>query len=367
MRVDKIVKFLFSFFLFLCCCYTVGSAEPLTIRVGATLPLTGRLSIAGTDIQKGIELALKEFSSPGVSIQAIFDDNQHDPRKAVSSAHKLLDLNNVDVLVSMWDMAEVVAPLAEQKKVPHLAIRWNPDITDQYKYTFTVESTFRSYVDSLFELLKKSSVHSVVLLTEEGQGWLLAAEYLKEHSSEHHITVLSDEHFLPTENDYKGVALRATKASPDMVILLSNPPHTQALIKQLRESAPQQRFTGYFEIIEPSLIEGILFPAQFEVADWFVTKFKAMYGELPKSRAAQGYDIIHLLSIAASQTGKKPTIEALINAVNSEAFRSNESAAGPLIIKNPKVIESKCVWKIARGGKFELVENSVVGPNLNHN
>jgi branched-chain amino acid transport system substrate-binding protein len=338
--------------LFLISTSSVANAENLKIKIGASLPLTGRVAIAGNDTRAGIELAVEEFSSPGVSFEALFEDNQHDAKQAVSSAHKLLDIDGADILISMWDMADVVAPLAEGKKVPHLAIRWNPDITERYKYTFTVESTYQSYINSLLELLKKQSVHSVALLTENAQGWILADDYFKKQSALAGIAVLADERYLADDSDYKTIILRTVKKSPDMLILLSNPPHTEALIKQIKEVAPKQQFTGYFEIIDPSLINGIPFVAQFEVADWFAKKFKERFGELPKSRAAQGYDIVHLLAIAAKESGQKPTLESLVAAARKNDF--SEGAAGPLIIKNPKVIESQCVWKIARNNSFQL-------------
>jgi len=144
-----------------------GLCEPIKIRIGATLPLTGSLAIAGNDTQRGIELALEEFRSPELALEVVFDDNQHNAKQAVSSAQKLLDVDQVNFIISMWDMADVIAPLAERKQVPHMAIRWNPHIAEQYRYTFTVESTYKSYVDSLLHLLQKESVQSVVLLTED--------------------------------------------------------------------------------------------------------------------------------------------------------------------------------------------------------
>ena len=67
-------------------------AEPVVVKIGATLPLTGRLAIAGEDVRHGIELAIKEFSSSSVKLEAVFADNQHDAKMAVVSAKKLLDL-----------------------------------------------------------------------------------------------------------------------------------------------------------------------------------------------------------------------------------------------------------------------------------
>ena len=329
-------------------------ADPTVVKIGATLPLTGRLAIAGQDARQGIELAVKEFSSSSVKLEAVFDDNQHDAKSAVSSARKLLDIDKVNVLISMWDMADVVAPLSEQKHVPHLAVRWNPHITEKYKYTFTFESTYRSYVESLLALLQKSGVNSIALITEEGQGWILSADYLLEKASASGIKVVGDERYAPNGADYRTTILRATRHKPQMVILLSNPPHTELLIKQIRESAPTQKFTGYFEIIDPKLVEGIPFVAQFEVESWFAKKFTEQFGSPPRSRAAQVYDMVHLTALATAKTGALPTPDAIVAAL--KAMPSGSGATGNLLSTSPRVVESKCVWKVARGAEFKLYE-----------
>lgn len=327
-------------------------AEPVSVKIGATLPLTGRVAIAGHDARQGIELAVKDFSSPTVKLEAVLDDNQHDAKLAVSSAKRLLDIERVNVPISMWDMADVVAPIAEQKQIPHLAVRWNPHITERYKYTFTFESTYRSYVDSLLALLKSAGVTSVATITEEGQGWILAAEYLAKAAPLFGIEVVGDERYLPGTTDFRTLILRGIRNKPEMVVLLSNPPHTESIIKDLRESAPRQRFTGYFEIIDPKLVENIPFAAQFEVERWFSAKFREAFGNPPRSRAAQVYDMVHLIALASAKSGRAPTPASLMAALN--ALPKGTGATGELISSAPRVVESKCVWKVARHGEFQL-------------
>ena len=341
--------------------FLVGMANPLfaqphpvQITIGATLPLTGSLATIGEDIRQGMQLATEDFSTADATLTGIYDDNQQAAKQAIVSAKKLLDVDRVDALVSLWNIADVVAPLAEQKKIPHFAIRWDPNISKKFKYTFTVESTYQSYDESLLALLKDQGVRTVSLVTEEGQGWILAGDYLKERAKNFGITVLGDEHYIPDGlPEYKALLLRVLQKKPDVVVMLTNPPHTESLIKQMRETSPKQKFTGYFEIVsDPSLVEGIPFTAQFNVADWFVDKFRKRFGAAPRSRAAQAYDIVHLIALSAAQSHAKPTMESLAVAVKSPEFKTG--AVGPLSLGNEKAIESQCVWKIAQGGSFIL-------------
>ncbi|MBN8551001.1 MAG: ABC transporter substrate-binding protein, partial [Deltaproteobacteria bacterium] len=337
---------------FLLALSSTGHCAPTEVKLGATLPLTGRLAVVGQDVKRGIELGVEDFASDEVKVVPLFEDNQHEPRQAIASAHKLLDVDKVDVIVSMWDMADIIAPLAEQKKVPQIAIRWNPDIAQRYKYTFTIESTYQSYCDSLLELVKKLSVDSISLITEEGQGWILASDYLKAKAPAANIKILSDERFISEAADYRTLILRAVKKKPGMVVLFTNPPHTEALIKQFRDSAPAQKFTGYFEVVDPALVEGIPFVAQFDVADWFNEKFRHRFDDTPKSRAAQAYDLVYLLTRAAKHAKAVPGPDSIIEVLSSDELKSG--AAGPLFVTAGKTVESKNVWKIAHEGKYTI-------------
>ena len=328
-------------------------ADPVTIKIGASLPLSGRLAFAGEDVQRGIELAAEDFKSESVNFELIFDDNQQEGKQAAASAHKLIDINKVDALISMWDMSDVIAPLTERAKIPHLAIRWNPQIAEDYAYTFTAESTYQSYIKSLLELLNSMQIKSIGLLVEEGQGWVLAGDYLQKSAPSYGIEVFRAEQFNPGEIDFRSVVLRSLQRKPEMLVLLSNPPYTQQLIGKIRELSPAQRFTGYFEALqEPALVDQIPFVAQFEVAEWFAAKFKKRFGEGPKARAAQAYDIVRLLAASTSATGNKPTPISIIDVLsNSKAI---SGAAGTLFLTGKRSIESQCVWKIARGNLFTI-------------
>lgn len=322
-------------------------AEPREVRIGATLPLTGRLAEAGLYTKRGLEMGRDEFSNNQLKISLVFEDNQHEARLAASSAHKLLEQDGVSVIVSMWDMADVVAPMAEKKGVPHLAVRWDPEVAQKFNGTFTFESSYFSYVESLVKLLRSLGAKSVAVLTEESKGWVLASDYLSTVAAQQGIRVTSNERYVPDAVDYGTMVLKSLKASPDYVVLLGNPPHTQNLIRKLKELAPQQRFTGYFEVFEDlSIVDGIPFVAQFEIAPWFAERFQQRFGEAPKGRAAQAYDMVQLVARAAGHSSGKLSFLSLQNELNSGALP--DGAAGALSLRGGKSVESECVWMVVR-------------------
>lgn len=103
----------------------VSAAEGPALSVGLALPLSGDMARYGLDIQRGATMAKEELAKRGTEMVFISEDTQLVPRMAVTAAQKLINRDRVDVIVSLWDTAEAVAPIAEQKGVPHVSIRWN--------------------------------------------------------------------------------------------------------------------------------------------------------------------------------------------------------------------------------------------------
>ncbi len=65
-----------------------------TIRLGASLPLTGEIASYGDDLKAGIELACADFNARGgvlgKKLEPIFEDNNGDPKAAVAVANRML-------------------------------------------------------------------------------------------------------------------------------------------------------------------------------------------------------------------------------------------------------------------------------------
>ncbi|MCB0332186.1 MAG: ABC transporter substrate-binding protein [Bdellovibrionales bacterium] len=321
-------------------------AEQITLKIGVTLPLSGRLAHIGQDIQRGLELGIEDFESSKLKFEFLYEDNQHKQSQAVSAAHKLMTQDKVDLLISLWDMADVVAPIAERKNIPHLAIRWNPQITEKYKFTMTMESTYQSYVNSQIELLKRLGVHTVGLLAEENQGWILGADYFQSKASQQGLIIYEYQRFLTDGGDLRPTIQKVLNKNPDIVVLFSNSPYTELLIKRIRERKPNQQITGYLESVSSlKAIENIPFVAQFAPAEWFVEKFKRRYGQSYLARAPQAYDLITLIADTVRKHGKQTGLE-FVHSLN--LAHNLQGASGILNSNGNRNIESQCVWRVAK-------------------
>jgi ABC-type branched-subunit amino acid transport system substrate-binding protein len=329
-------------------------AEPsITYKIGAILPFSGAVAFAGEDIRKGLELAASQ--STNIKFDFVYEDSQFNTKMAATAANLLVTRDHVDVLISLWDTAEPVAPIAERAKIPHLSIRWNPHVAEKNKYTFTVESTYKSYVASQLALLKKLGAKSAAIISQESEGWGLGYQYFIDNAKSYGIEVVSAQEYVPNTQDFKGIITKALSKKPDVVVLNSFVPDTQLLVTKIREVSPTQKITGYFdEESAKSLFEGMPYVSQFIASHWFEKMFIEKYGEPFKIRASQAYDIIKIIEHVHRGQLTKLSSDEFVAALKK--IHGLAGASGDLSTHGGKTIESKCGWKVVRDGKVEIYQ-----------
>ncbi|MCL2737782.1 MAG: ABC transporter substrate-binding protein, partial [Alphaproteobacteria bacterium] len=88
------------------------------VTIGAILPLSGDMAHMGDAIRRAINFAISDINgNPDnrFAYRAIFDDNQHQARQAVSIANKMIARNRVSALVTAFSpSAFATAPLIIQ-------------------------------------------------------------------------------------------------------------------------------------------------------------------------------------------------------------------------------------------------------------
>ncbi len=331
--------------------FAIADAEPIKIKIGASLPMSGDLAYVGVDILRGLELAKKDFDSDKVKYEIIVEDDSYLGKNAATAGIKLLNIDKVDAIISLWDMAEIIAPIAEKSEVPHFAIRWNPHIAEKYSYTMTIESTYISYVNSWVDLLKDMRIKSVSIIREEVEGWNLGADLMKTLLLKEDIKLNEEIVYLRSESDHRTIIMKVLRKKPEMVLFLTNPPHNEIFIKRLKEANPEQRFSGYFEIMDNiGLVENMPFVAQLEPAPWFIKKFEDSYHQKIAARAPQSYDIVAVINDSLGGHTGKPTGGQIVSHIS--AIHDFPGASGMLNSKGLRTVEMSCVWKAAKDGTF---------------
>jgi branched-chain amino acid transport system substrate-binding protein len=345
----------FSVVAVLILCAASAFAEPYTIRVGAVLPFSGELAYVGQDIQEGITLALEEQSPSGPRIEFIWEDGKFQPKESVTAAQKLIATQNVDVIVSLCDTADVIAPVAEKSQVIQISIRWNPDVAAKHKYTFTFESTYPTYYRDMAALIKRQGFVNTVFIHEETQAGIRERAAFEKEAKAHGLNLLGVESFTTGEKDLRPVLTRLLRSEPEIVAYEGFPPATEIFLRQLRTLRPQMRHIGFYEVVtDMELIEGQPFVSQLGFLPEFSERFEKRFGHRFKIRAPHGYETVRLINWAYSTVGTttKPGRPAVRDQL--ERLKDFDSVLGKLSVNSTRNIEHPNTFKVVRNGKLEL-------------
>jgi branched-chain amino acid transport system substrate-binding protein len=349
------MKLLATTFYVLFISFSVANAAPYTVRVGAVLPLSGDLAYVGKDIQDGVTLALEEQSPSDVQFEFIWEDGKFAPKESVTAAQNLISSKNVDAILSLWDTADVIAPITEKAKIIQLSIRWNPDVAAKHKYTFTFESTYPTYYRDMARLIQKQGFTKAVFIHEETQAGIRERAAFETEAKAHGIDLLSIESFPTGERDFRAVLTKLLARQPQIVASEGFPPASLLLLRQLRALNPTIPHIGFYEAIsEAQLIEGQPFVSQIGFLPEFSSKFESRFGHPFKIRAPHGYEVVHLVRWAyeSASTGAKPTSTEVRDKL--ETLKDFPSVLGSLSANTTRNIEHENTFKVMRNGKLEL-------------
>ena len=129
-----------------------------TIRIGVLLPLSGPVAYIGENMQKGFESALSEINKNKNVFELIYEDNKNNPADAVTGAKKLVELDNVDILITTMSGSSVAVASymkGSDRHVPLIATGVYADIPGTYSDTFQMYIGVESEGDALKRWVEK--------------------------------------------------------------------------------------------------------------------------------------------------------------------------------------------------------------------
>lgn len=204
------------------------------VKVGALLTLTGALAQSGKNNKDAIEFAAEDINSRGgikslggAQIKVLFGDSQAKPEIAVSETERLIQEENVSMIIDQYPSVCTMAgtSVAERLKTPYLAaISYADAITERgYKYTFQLEPKADAVAKNQVEFLNHindlvgGKIKRVGLLHEDtgyGQSTSRAqAKYLKEAG----YSVAANVSFASRTGDFDPILLKLKASDPDAV------------------------------------------------------------------------------------------------------------------------------------------------------
>ncbi len=342
---------------------TSGPQTKPTIKIGVTLPLTGDVAMLGESAKDALLLAQSQIASTTkYNYQFVFEDDQFKPSVGATTANKLISLDNVSALLSFGSpVGNVVSPIAEKLKVPHINFFASDTHVADGEYNF-VDYT-PPYEDSkvFISELKNRGIKSVVFFAQQDNPGVGAIIQSFENDIKNtDIKVLSTQKFNTGTRDFRTQVAEVKGLNPDIYILEATSPELETLTKQLRTSGVKTPVTTMeaFEFSpELSLFEGMWYVNAADPQQWFVDLFSKKFGMNPKFGAANGYDSVNLIVNAVEKVGDGKTIpsrEQIKNALSQVKTFDGALGNNLSIDQNGLVVSGAVVRMIKNGSPVTL-------------
>jgi branched-chain amino acid transport system substrate-binding protein len=281
------------------------------IRVGAILPLTGRLSVMGHVEQNAMSLALEKANAGGKKLEILFEDSKGTPADAVSAARKLLDVNQVDILLTSTTGASLaVAPIAAERKKNLIAFCMDPDVATQSDYVIRYYEGVEEESSAITKYFAENTAPKRVgILYGKIAAWeKVVNNILLPFFKARNISVPYTESYPVNAQDFDALVIKMKESKIDHLVLLGYGFEYPSIFKPLA----QYELLGHLQIIggwgflytdvDPKLLEGILVSGpEFifrnqESASQFQNAYNARYGHFPNFDAAYAYNVIESLA-----------------------------------------------------------------------
>lgn len=149
-----------------------ASSEPLSIKIGLTLGLTGIYSDIADQQMKGFRLWEKDTNERGGilgrRVEVLIYDDKGDPNVSKVLYERLMKDNEVDLIFGPYSSAitEAVAPIANKYKYPMLASGASADSIWEkgYRYIFGVYEPASKYSLGFLKMLVINNIDGIALI-----------------------------------------------------------------------------------------------------------------------------------------------------------------------------------------------------------
>ena len=209
------------------------------VKIGVTLPLTGSMAKMGQDSRKGIEMRLSEIpENSKYQYKVIFEDDQLQSSKEFTNAQKLINFNNVDVMISGFSGgAAAIAKLADEKQIIYWNFEWSDEPSKKSSYTFAYILMPRDVAKAWLDEAYKRGYRRIALINNEahtGGEYVIRAihELLPNYPG---MEILDTEHVPLFGSDLRTTVLKMNSKKPDIYLSVLLKPTFDEFGEKLKE------------------------------------------------------------------------------------------------------------------------------------
>lgn len=299
------------------------TADENAFKIGGTGPLTGGAAIYGNAAKRGAEIAIEEINAMGgIQFALKYEDDQHDPEKAVNAYNAVKDWGMVLSLGSVTSKpAEATSTLSMKDRIFALTPSASSTGTVEGKdnvYQMCFMDPNQGYASARYISEKKLATKVAVIYMNDDPYSSGIYETFKDEAAKVGLEIVSATTFANgNDTDFSVQVKEAKDKGAELVFL---PMYYQPASLIFIEAKKQNFTPKWFGVdgmdgiltlkgFDKSMAEGVMLLTPFNAdatddkTKAFVAKYQEKYGEVPNQFAADAYDCIYAYKQALEGAG----------------------------------------------------------------
>lgn len=299
-----------------------GGSNSGKIKIGGTAPLTGDAAIYGNAAKRGAEIAIEEINAKGgLQFELKYEDDAHDPEKAVNAYNAVKDWGMQISLGSVTSGPGLATSVKNYEDkifalTPSASTDGYPEGKDNvYQMCFADSNQGTASAQYIFQ--QKLGTKIAVIYQNDIDYSTGIYNTFKTKADELGLEIVSTTTFIKGATDFSVQIAEAKASGADLVFLPIYYQAASLILAQCAQADYAPKFFGVdgmdgiltMEGFDTSLAEGVMLltpfsaDAQDDLTKNFVAKYQQKYNEIPNQFAADAYDCIYAIYEACTAAG----------------------------------------------------------------
>lgn len=343
----------------------MGVCAQTVVKVGNILPLSGPSASVGQQNKYAQDMAIEEINAAGgikslggAKLTMVYADSESKPEKGVAEAERFINTEKVHILTGCWNSAVTypTTAVAERYGIPFIVpVSVADKITEQgFKTVFRIAAKdgwwTRDQFTFLADLQKEfnAKVSTLAFVYENGDWGKGFAAGWKKLAEKGGFKVVLDEPYPSTATDMSPLAQKIKRASPDVLLLVSNAADAILLTNTMAEYKvkPKAIIASGGGHADPSFLKAVGKNGRymFDIVEWETDvnkpgvkeineKFKSRHGYNLAGESVDAYIAMYVMADALERA------KSLDPKAIREALAKTRLTSGPAMIAAYDAIE----------------------------
>jgi len=199
MKIKKLLVSCILLIFILVGCNTQTTHQPTQdkpFKIGFIGPLSGEINY-GLDFLEPAQLAIEEINQHGGNLELIAEDGKCNAKDALSALHKLIEIDQVDIVTGLVCTTETqaVKPFIEDHQIFSSTLAIAPNLVNDSHYLFTLTPSLSKNVQKILEYLDNNAYRKIAILHAGTDATADLSTYTQTLSPHYNIQVVADERY----------------------------------------------------------------------------------------------------------------------------------------------------------------------------